>query len=57
VAPVSSAIRSSTGLGNTSDPKTARTSCSFTWSMSRATSLGVGSSKLETWMAPTTVQS
>ena len=50
--PASLPICSSTGLGKTSEPKIAGTFVALTWSMSAATSFGVGSSKSETWIAP-----
>ena len=54
VAPASLAISSSTGEGKTSDPNTADTSSALIWSISAATSDGVGSEKLLGWIAPTT---
>ena len=45
------AICSSTGLGNTSEPKIAVTRDSLTWSISEATSRGDGSAKSDGWMA------
>src|SRR5215207_3018752 len=55
--PPSLPICSSTGLGNTSEPKIAGTLSRRTCSISSATSRAVGSSKSDTWMAPIIVQS
>ena len=42
--------------GNTSEPKIAGTFFASTWSISAATSCGVGSSKFDGWIAPMTFQ-